>query len=196
MTRVALLRHAPTAWNRDKRLQGRADIEILPESREELARRRLPPPYDTWRVLSSPLSRCLETATALGLAVTSEPALVEIDWGQYQGLTIRELRKRHGTAFAANESRGLDLSPPGGESPRDVQRRVAPVLARIAREARPAVLVTHRGVIRAIYAAAVDWDMTGIPPHALDLYGTLQIFALDADGRPSVEMLNVALAHR
>lgn len=193
MTRIALLRHAPTAWNRDKRLQGRADIPITPEARAVYARLRLPAPYAGWRALSSPLSRCLDTAAALGLAVEAEPALVEMDWGGYQGLTIAQLRARHGAAFAANERRGLDLEPPGGESPRMVQRRVAPLLARIAREARPAVLLTHRGVIRAIYAAAIGWDMTGSPPHALELYGTLQVFSLDDDGRPRLEALNIPL---
>ncbi|MBL8701803.1 MAG: histidine phosphatase family protein [Alphaproteobacteria bacterium] len=196
MTLVALLRHAPTDWNRDKRLQGRADIAITASSRAELATRRVPAPYDNWRTLSSPLARCLDTAAALGLVVTPEPRLVEMDWGAYQGQTIDELRQRHGADFGANERRGLDMLPPGGESPRQVQARVAPLLAAIARDGRPTLLVTHRGVIRAVYAAAVGWTMTGDPPHALELYGTLQVFALDANGAPRIEALNVALAHR
>ena len=96
----------------------------------------------------------------------------------------------------ANERSGLDFKPPGGESPRDVQIRVAPLLARLAGEGRPTLAVTHRGVIRAIYAAAAGWDMTGDPPHRLDLYDTLQIFTLAPDGSPSIERLNVPLAWR
>ena len=193
--RLALLRHAPTAWNLEKRLQGRADVPLSPEGRAQLARRRLPAPWDSWRALASPLGRCLETAAALGLTVAVEPRLIEMDWGEYQGRTIDELRERHGVDFAANERRGLDLTPPGGESPRAVQARLAPLLAEIAAAGRPTLAVTHRGVIRAIYARAADWDMTGEPPAALDLYA-LHVFVLEAGGAPRIDRLNVALADR
>lgn len=196
MTLIAMLRHAPTAWNRDKRLQGRADIPITPESRVDLTRKRVPEPFGRWPAISSPLSRCLETAAALGLAAAPEPRLIEMDWGEYQGQTIHALRARHGEAFRASERSGLDMRPPGGESPRDVMQRVEPVLAAIARNGASTLAITHRGVIRAVYAAAVGWDMTDDPPHALQLYGTLQIFELDADGRPRVEALNVPLVAR
>ena len=196
MTLLAVLRHAPTAWNHNKRLQGRADIAITEEARVRMERRYVPSPYAEWRALSSPLGRCLQTAAALDLVVTPDDRLIEMDWGAYQGSTIDELHIREGDAFAANERSGLDFKPPGGESPRDVQVRVAPLLARLAGEGRPTLAVTHRGVIRAIYAAAAGWDMTGDPPHRLDLYDTLQIFTLAPDGSPGIERLNVPLAWR
>jgi probable phosphoglycerate mutase len=118
-----------------------------------------------------------------------------MDWGEYQGRTIDELRERHGVDFAANERRGLDLAPPGGESPRAVQARLAPLLAELAAAGRPTLAVTHRGVIRAIYARAAGWNMTGEPPDVLDLYA-LHVFVLEAGGAPRIERLNVALADR
>ena len=132
MTLLALLRHAPTAWNHTKRLQGRADIAITEEARGRMARRMVPPPYADWRALASPLGRCLQTASVLGLVVTADERLVEMDWGEYQGSTIDELRLRESDSFDANEHRGLDFKPPGGESPREVQTRLAPLLARLA----------------------------------------------------------------
>ncbi len=196
MTLLAVLRHAPTAWNHTRRLQGRADIAITEEARARMARRFVPLPYAGWRALSSPLSRCLQTASVLGLVVIVDERLVEMDWGDYQGSTVDELRQREADTFDANEHRGLDFTPPRGESPRDVQARLAPLLARIAADATPTLAVTHRGVIRAIYAAATGWDMTGEPPHRLDLYDTLQVFALAPDGSPSIAQLNLPLEWR
>jgi hypothetical protein len=60
---LALLRHAPTAWNLERRLQGRADVPLAPEGRAQIRRRRVPPPWSGWRALASPLARCVETMT-------------------------------------------------------------------------------------------------------------------------------------
>jgi len=195
MTVLALLRHAPTDWNKARRLQGRADIPISESSRTELARRRLPASVAGFHALSSPLTRCRETAALLSLEATIEPRLVEMDWGRYEGHTLKDLHTKFGFDLAANEARGLDFRPPDGESPRDVQKRIAPVLAEIAAAARPTVAVTHRGVIRAVYAQAMGWDMKRKPPHEVDLYA-LQIFRLAPDGTPAVDRLNVALDMR
>jgi broad specificity phosphatase PhoE len=192
---LALIRHAPTAWNREGRMQGREDIPLLEESRADLARRRIPAPYAGFRALASPLRRCLDTAAALGLVVSPDARLIEMDWGDYQGQTLAALRARHGADLAANEARGLDFRPPGGESPRDVQTRVAPLLMEIAAAGRPTVAVSHRGVIRAIHAWAIGWDMTGEAPQELDVHA-VHLFRLDPDGTPRLERLNLPLEPR
>ena len=50
--------------------------------------------------------------------------------------------------------------------------------------------ITHRGVIRAIFAAAAGWDMVGKPPAKLD-WSAVQLFRLGRDGRPTIEQLNL-----
>src|SRR3546814_10532072 len=65
--------------------------------------------------------------------VCSSDLLVETDWGAWEGRTLAELRADLGAGMAANEARGLDFRPPGGESPRDVQDRMRPLLAELAR---------------------------------------------------------------
>lgn len=195
MTTLALLRHGPTEWNAGRRLQGRADIPLSSEGRATLAGRRVPAEFVGFRCLVSPLTRARETAMLLGLGAEIDPRLVEMDWGGFQGRTVRDLRQEIGQEFLANEARGLDFLPVGGESPRMVQARVAPLLAEIARRRRSTLAVTHRGVMRAIYALAAGWDMTGEPPHALDFY-TMQIFELDGTGQPRIAALNVPLAER
>ena len=87
---------------------------------------------------------------------------------------------------------GLDFKAPEGESPREVQARLQPLLARLAELRRPTVLVTHKAVIRALYALASGWAMIGKPPAKLRP-NCAQLFTLGADGTPAVERLNVSL---
>ena len=54
----------------------------------------------------------------------------------------------------------------------------------------PTLAITHRGVIRAIYAAATGWDLRGKPPAKLD-WSAVQLFRLGADGTPAIEQLNL-----
>lgn len=193
MTLLAAMRHAPTAWNAARRLQGRADIPLSPGSRAALAAQRLPPDFAGWRVLSSPLARCMETARALGLSPEPEPALVEMDWGAWEGETLAALRARLGARMREAEERGLDFRPDGGESPREVQARLRPLLARLAAGGEPCLAFTHRGVLRALLAAATGWDMTGDAPRKLARHGAIHVFRLAADGTPAIERLDVEL---
>ena len=194
MTRLALIRHGATAWTEAGRIQGRADIALSAAGCQALAQRRLPTELAGARVAASPLKRAVATAELLGAAtVTIEPRLVEMDWGAWEGTTLAELRARGGAALAANEALGLDFRPDGGESPRQVQTRVAPWLEAEAARGGTLVAVTHKGVIRAILARAVGWDMTGKPPVKLD-WTAAHLFLLAPDGTPSVERMNLPLS--
>ena len=143
------------------------------------------------RIVTSPLARCVETAALLGAPdAVREPRLIEMDWGEWEGRSLAELREELGEAMRENEARGLDFMPPGGESPRRVLSRLKPWLAELASENLPTLAVTHRGVIRAVLAAASGWDMRGPPPAKLD-WSAAHLFTLDAGGRPHVLQLNV-----
>jgi broad specificity phosphatase PhoE len=162
---VALLRHGRTEWNDARRLQGRADVPLSADGRAQVRAWCLPVDLAGAKFVASPLARATETAQLLaGVAPVIEPDLVEMDWGQWEGETFTSLRETVGAAFAAAEARGLDFRPPGGESPRDVQRRVARWFACIAGEAGPIVAVTHNGVLRALLAQLTGWPMLGKPP--------------------------------
>jgi probable phosphoglycerate mutase len=91
-----------------------------------------------------------------------------------------------------NEARGMDFQPTDGESPRQVWDRVRPWLAEIARAKQPTLAVAHRGVIRAIFAAAMNWDLCGRPPAKLD-WQCMQLFHLQSDGHPEILQLNLPL---
>lgn len=190
MTEIAFLRHGPTAWSVIGRLQGRADLPLSPEGRAGLAGRRPPPPFDACRCLTSPLRRARETAALIGRADAAvEPAVIEMDWGTYEGRTVAELRADPALGFAANEARGLDLAPPGGESPRMVQARLLRWLASLADERH--LVISHKGVIRALAAMATDWPMQGKPPVRFD-WRCLQVFAWEG-GRLRLSRVNLPL---
>jgi len=186
MTRLALLRHADTAWSREGRIQGQTDVPLLKSISISL-----PDACRGLRVVTSPLARCVQTAALIGAPdAPREPRIREMSWGDWEGESLAALRERLGDEMRRNEERGLDFRPANGESPREVTNRVEGWLQEIAVEGVPTLAVTHRGVIRAILAKATGWDMRGKPPAKLD-WGAVHLFNLSADGRPSVLQLNV-----
>ena len=88
--------------------------------------------------------------------------------------------------------RGLDMLPPGGESPRMVMERLRELCRAIATDGVDTVAVCHKGVIRALLSLATGWPMLGRQPVRLD-WSSLHCFRLAADGTPSIDRLNIAL---
>lgn len=193
MVRFAVVRHAPTEWNAIGRVQGRTDIPLSEAGRELAAGWSLPPDLAEFRAIASPLARTIETARLLlGRAAAKDGRLVEMDWAVWEGRELSDLRAELGDLMVAWEAKGLDFRAPEGESPRDVQARLAPLLAELAQAGQPTVAVTHKGVIRALYALATGWDMTGKPPEKLR-DDCVHVFTLSAEGAPAVDRLNLPL---
>jgi probable phosphoglycerate mutase len=197
MTLLALIRHGPTDWNDDGRLQGHQDVALGARARAQLAALCAPAALDGFAWYTSPLGRAQETARLLApdATIVIEPALIESSWGAWEGETLDRLRARLGAEFADIEQRGLDFLPPGGESPRMVQHRLRPWLARLGAARQPTVAVTHKGVIRAVLGLATGWDFLGKPPARLD-WSKAQLFAVGATGHPTIQQLNLSLAPR
>lgn len=186
MTLLAVLRHGETAWSAAGRIQGRTDVPLLTGLSV-----RVPNICRGMRIVTSPLRRCVETAALLGAPhAAREPRLIEMSWGDWEGESFAALRERLGEAMRDNEARGLDFRPPGGESPRLVLSRVKTWLKEVAQAGEPTLAVTHRGVIRALYAEATGWDMRGKPPARLE-WDAVHVFQIDEAGAPRVERLNV-----
>ena len=189
MIPLLIVRHGTTDWNEKKLIQGRTDRPLSEAGRKQVREWRLPPGWAGARCLSSPLARAVETARLLGLQPETEPRLIEMSWGAWEGQSLAALRDALGDEMIENERRGLDFRPAGGESPRDVQERLRPLLSGLA---GPTVALTHRGVLRALYALATGWTMTEKPVHKLRME-TAHSFGVDADGTPSILELNLPL---
>jgi broad specificity phosphatase PhoE len=182
MTRLVLIRHGVTEWNLQKRIQGRIDQPLCAQGRRQLRALAIADEFQQGDWYCSPLRRARETAELLGLkSCRIEPALTEMDWGDWEGQILKPLRKQLGDAMRNNESRGLDFRPPGGESPREVQARLLPWLTHLAKRAEPAGAVVHKGIIRCMYALACGWDMRGEAPVEF-AWDAMHRFELEADG--------------
>ena len=148
----AVLRHAPTVWNGEGRLQGTTDIPLSADGEAAAKTWHLPAPADRWKRVCSPLIRARRTAELVQPAapVTVDSRLREMSFGVWEGKSVAQLRAEGGETFAAAERLGLDFHPPGGESPRMTMERLSawareiaagePVVARDAqgRDPRPA----------------------------------------------------------
>ncbi len=195
---IALIRHGPTEWNSQGRIQGSTDVPLGIEGREIVRGWKLPMEAEGFIRVSSPLLRARETAEILqGLrsaahSIDLDPRLREMNWGDWEGERLDELRRRLGPDMAANEARGLDFRPPGGESPHEMQDRLKAWLGDVSNSNRPVLAVTHHGVIRAVYALATGWNMTGRRPIKFHT-GAAHFFRVTAGGAVRVERMNVAL---
>lgn len=194
MTMIGFIRHGATEWNSEHRIQGLRDVPLSAAGRKHLEGLRPPTRLLRAHWYVSPLLRAVETAELLGLMAVPEPLLAEMDWGEWEGRTLHELRAADPEAMRANEARGLDFRPPGGESPRDVQARLSDWAEALASQGPgPFGAITHKGVIRAAVALALGWDM--LPPDPVKLkWDAAHILRVTAEGAFEVVELNVPLA--
>ncbi|WP_428669735.1 histidine phosphatase family protein [Reyranella sp.] len=191
----AILRHAPTGWNAEGRLQGSTDISLSPAGEAAAKSWRIPAPADRWRRMCSPLQRARRTAELVQppAPVTIESRLREMSFGVWEGKSVAQLRAEGGETFAAAERLGLDFHPPGGESPRIAMDRIAGWAREIAHSGEPLVAVTHKAAIRALLALATGWNMTGRQPVKLD-WKCLHFFTARSDGKVTLDQPNVPLS--
>ncbi|UWQ28176.1 histidine phosphatase family protein [Leisingera sp. M523] len=162
MIRLALLRHGHTAWNRAGRIQGRSDIPLDDQAREELRGYALPADWPQANLWSSPLMRAAETAELVaGRAPSTAHELTEMNWGDWEGLQGQDLKADPASGFRDIENWGWHYRPPGGETPAEVWTRIEPWLRSLTRDT---VAVCHIGIMRMILARAHGWDFNGPAP--------------------------------
>ena len=138
--KILLARHGETPWNAEGRYQGQEDIPLSPvgESQARALGARLAD-VRIDRAIASPLVRAKTTAEfALGDAraaqLVTDPGLMEIAHGSWEGLLASEIRDRDGERLQAwRDAPDTVLMPgPGGESLQMVFDRAWPAFARAA----------------------------------------------------------------
>lgn len=159
------IRHGETDLNAAARLQGRRDIllnahgwrqaaECGDELRRLFARERRS--AGNFAYVASPLRRAGETMEGVRAVLGVDPRsyavddrLMEVSYGEWEGLTLPEIEARAPGALAERERDKWDFAPPGGESYRDLTRRVEAWYADVTRDT---VVAAHGGVVRSLMA--------------------------------------------
>ena len=177
MIRLALLRHGHTAWNRAGRIQGRTDIPLDDEARDHLCARRLPQGGAAADVVASPLTRAMDTGQLVtGRMPRAEPALMEMNWGDWEGARGAILKTDPASGFRDVEDWGWDYCPPNGETPGDMRARLQPWARALKRDT---VAICHIGVMRVLMAMATSWNFDGPAPFAIKRD---RLFVINIDG--------------
>ncbi len=152
---LILVRHGETLWNREGRVQGTSDIELSDAGRDQARRLALAlkdRPLEA--IYASPLKRALETASLIneyhGLAIETDRGLMEMDQGDFEGQTFKELMAKEKAFLKHWISDPASVTMPRGESFRDVQARSWPVMERIAARGQNVLVVSHNFTIAAI----------------------------------------------
>ena len=156
-------RHGQTAWNAERRLQGQLDIPLNELGRAQASRcagilrdllERNGHQCGQLDYVASPLGRARETMelirSGLGLepvGYRTDPRLMEMSFGRWEGYTFEELKLRESESLAARELDRLGYVVPGGESYRQLAARVRQWYDAIERDT---VVAAHGGVCRAL----------------------------------------------
>jgi broad specificity phosphatase PhoE len=188
---LILMRHGETAWNRERRVMGDLDVPLTDEGRAQCeAAAGLLEGFGVTRIVSSPLVRAAESAaivgTRLGLPVRHDPRLVEVRFGQWQGLTYEEVaRDPRYAAFAADP---VGCETPGGDTVRTVQERGLEGLAE-AGGGGTVLFVTHGDIIRALLCHFLATPLAEYRRIRADNGGLSAVSV--GRGAPEVKFLNV-----
>jgi broad specificity phosphatase PhoE len=166
MAEILVIRHGETAWNRDEVFRGRADVPLSERGREQarllggaLAGRPIEAVY------SSPLSRARETAAPLaeaaGLEVAADDRLVDMSFGEWEGVPRAEVEERWGELYEMWVRAPEEFRAPRGESLAEVLARAWPAMEEIASRHEVAAVVSHRVVCKVVLCEALGSGAAG-----------------------------------
>ena len=159
------IRHGETDLNSQGRLQGRRDTALNAHGRRQAAEcgvllgdlfARYHRQAQDFKYISSPLKRARETMeilrATLGLQALDyevDARLIEIAYGEWEGLTLQEIETRNASVLSARERDKWDFVPPGGESYRELADRIDDWYSSLAADT---VVAAHGGGVRALMA--------------------------------------------
>lgn len=169
---IHLVRHGETLATREHRLCGQSDCALSERGRRQSAAivESCAAGGDWRAVYTSPLSRCRSMAEAvaerLGIPLSVEHDLLEIDHGEWDGRLEVEIKESEPEAYGDYCDHPGIFAAPGGENGFQVAARALPVVERIraAHQAGDVLVVSHEATIRIIACALLGID--------IDLYRT------------------------
>lgn len=167
ITRLFLVRHGETEWNKLGRYQGCRDIELSDKGivQAQYLSKRFNGDFDC--IYTSPLKRAAKTAEIIDINKKCNPVpvndLKEIDFGQWEGLTREEILTKFPCEFNTWKSDRLEAPLCGG----DLSIKKASIRAKDAineivnnHKGEKIIIVAHGGIIKAGLIGIFGWDMT------------------------------------
>ncbi len=163
--RLIIVRHGRTEWNRVERFRGRAALELdeVGIKQAEATAGRVAE-WQIAAVYSSPLHRALTTAEILArpliLEVRLLPGIIDIDYGEWQGLSPEEAAANYGSLYSKWLNSPHEVKFPGGESLADVRERAASAVDDliIQHPKETIVLVSHKVVCQILILSLLGLD--------------------------------------
>jgi probable phosphoglycerate mutase len=152
MATIRIARHGETTWNAVGRYQGHIDAPLSPLGQAQAqALAQALQHAGIRRIVSSPLSRCVNTAlplsTATNVPIETDPLLIEIAHGSWQGRYREEIARSEPELYARWREHPETVHFPGGESLADVLNRWKKFVAAFDASA-DTLIVTHDIVVR------------------------------------------------
>jgi probable phosphoglycerate mutase len=176
-SRVLLVRHGETAWNRAGRIQGWAPTSLTDRGRAQARRlgAALAAAYDIDRLLASDLSRTRETTAQLVTGGIDVEPTFDTDWrerhmGRYQGFTRAQLHDRFPSFAIENGAVALEETPDGGETFGQLYDRIDTAWSEVtaAADGDTVLVVTHGGPITIVLAILKELDLvTAVQQHTI-----------------------------
>jgi broad specificity phosphatase PhoE len=187
---VLAIRHGETAWSLSGQHTGTTDIPLTENGRRLAERMRPALAGKAFAlVLCSPMQRAHDTCklAGLGAAAVTEPDLVEWNYGQYEGLTPKQIHEGAPGWLIFRDG------CPGGESPEQIGARVDRVIARARAAEGDVVLFAHGHVLRVLAARWIGLPASAGQHFLLDT-GTLCVLGFYRE-IPAVRVWNGALTN-
>lgn len=166
-TSILLIRHGETKWNALGKFQGSKDINLSEEGilQAKFLKKRLQNNFDC--IYCSPLKRALNTAEILSNDTNLDPIIYqdlrEIDFGEWEGLTVQEIKDNYPKIF--EEWMSDDTTGPlcgGDQSLKEASIRAKNAILKIAlkNKDKNTIVVAHGGIIKATLIGLFNWNMT------------------------------------
>ncbi|HIE38046.1 MAG TPA: histidine phosphatase family protein [Anaerolineae bacterium] len=165
-TRVILIRHGQTAWNREARFRGQTDIPLDETGihQAQLTGEYVAARWPLAAVYASPMRRAMQTAKAVAdlqnLSVQPLEGLLDIHFGKLQGMAVADAKARYPELLQAWRAAPQTVRFPDGEGLDEVRRRCTAALRQVvSRHPEETVaMVAHTVVNRVLLCAVLDLD--------------------------------------
>lgn len=165
MTRILLVRHGRTEWNKGQIFRGTADVPLDEQGRKEAACAGEWLKAETFHATyCSPLSRTVETAELIlrhhGTPAQKHPGFIDLNYGDWQGTSLEDVKRLYPDLYRQWEDAPHTVTFPSGEGLAEVRERSLSAIQEIASKHPDQTLLVaaHRVVNKVLIAALLGLD--------------------------------------